>query len=83
MLAIGSVVCASRQGGSGGVRTSQTSGLGGFCGPGGSVVEGRCNRGSREATGEEGPPLEGEVWSMVVEEGRFKSPPHFVRGDPL
>jgi hypothetical protein len=29
--------------------TSQTSCLGGFCGPGGSVVKGSCTRGSRAA----------------------------------
>lgn len=40
--------------------TSHTRGLGGFWGPGGSVVEGRCSRGSLEATGEVGPPFEGE-----------------------
>lgn len=34
------------------VRTSHTSGLGGFCGPGGLVVEGRCSLGSREADDE-------------------------------
>lgn len=40
--------------------TSHTRGLGGFWGPGGSVVEGRCSLGSREAIGEVGPPFEGE-----------------------
>lgn len=32
-----------------GLRTIHTSGLGGFCGPGGFVVEGRWSFGSREA----------------------------------
>jgi hypothetical protein len=44
--------------------TSHTRGLGGFCGPGGSVVDGRCSRGSREAAGEDGPPLGGEYCSI-------------------
>jgi hypothetical protein len=47
-----------------GVLTSHTWGLGGFCGPGGSVVDGRCSCGSREAAGEEGPPLGGEYCSI-------------------
>jgi hypothetical protein len=47
-------------------RTSHTSGLGGFCGPGGSVVGGSWSLGSREVAG---PTLGGESWvSIAVEE---------------
>lgn len=54
-----------RCGCAGGELTSHTRGLGGFCGPGGSVVDGRCSRGSREAAGDEGPPLGGECCSIA------------------
>lgn len=67
MLAFGLLVTTLRKQrrAEAGGRTSHTSGFGGFCGPGGSVVEGRCNRGSREAAGEEGPPRGGELCSIA------------------